>query len=77
MAKPENTHFAVYYNKEVEVIKVEGPDGNPVPRVELSKNPLQNVDGLTCTLVIHKPGQTPCCIVHGGWEWCWCGRQAN
>jgi hypothetical protein len=72
MEKPRDTYFAVYYDKKGDVIGVERPDGKPVDRIPLEKKPLENVNGLTCTVVIHKPGNTPCCIVHGGWEWCWC-----
>ncbi len=72
MVRPEKTHFAVYYDENGDVIGVEGPGGKPIERARLSEKPLQNVDGLTCTLVINKPGRSPCCIVHGEWEWCWC-----
>jgi hypothetical protein len=73
MEKPKNTHFAVYYDEKGDVIAVEGPGGVEIKKkVKLSDEPLHNVDGLACTLVVNKRGRSPCCIVHGGWEWCWC-----
>lgn len=72
MEAPRGTYFAVFYDKMGNVIRVVGPDGQPAEKKKLSTNPLQNVNGLTCCLVVHKRGKSPCCFVINDWEWCWC-----
>lgn len=66
--------FKVCFDVNGEVAAVEQPKGKRLicEKVKLKKNPIDQVDDIKCVLVIGKRGKSPCCIVFGGWEWCWC-----
>lgn len=76
LSPPENTFFAVFFDKDGNVINVQREDGSPVrvlsPK-ELLERPLQDVNGFNPGLVIFKKGKSPCCYRDAyGRLHCWC-----
>ena len=72
---PKDAYFAVYYDKNGDVIDVEPPEGRDVNKLdedEVFEKGLDNVNGLSVTLVVSKLGNTPCCIKCGRTYYCWC-----
>ncbi len=68
-------YFKVLYDKEGEVIGVEPPKGKEVRilnECDLYREPLKDINGIKATLIISRPGNTPCCVKAGRWLWCWC-----
>jgi hypothetical protein len=67
LSPPANTFFAVFFDKEGNVIKdggVQRADGSPVKVLspeKLLEKPLQNVNGFKEGLVIFRKGSSPCC----------------
>ncbi len=70
--KPDETYFAIYFNKKGDPIKVEGPDGKEVEGIPLADTPVNNINRIDSVLIGHKPGHSPCCAIILGKEYCWC-----
>ncbi len=67
-------YFKVLYNKAGEVIGVEPPKGREVRVIsdcDLYRSPME-INGISTTLILSKPGNSPCCVKMGRWMWCWC-----
>lgn len=70
--KPDEMHFAIYFNKKGEPIKVEGPDGKEVEGTLLENCPVSDINKLESVLIGHKKGHSPCCVILLGKKYCWC-----
>jgi hypothetical protein len=79
MNAPDNSHFAVYYDKNGEIIEVHGPNYKVIKQEHtkdqnhLKDNPLSAINGLKVNLLLFKQGSSvPCCIQdNNGHLWCW------
>jgi hypothetical protein len=64
--------FAVVFFNDAKKIKVFDKNGKPVKRKRLIKSPLNKINKLDTLQVGHSEGKSPCCVVWGGWKYCWC-----
>ncbi|NNG02077.1 MAG: hypothetical protein HKM93_22015 [Desulfobacteraceae bacterium] len=67
----KKAYFAVYYDKNGDAVHVEGPNGE-VEGVFMADSPVNNLKRIDVTLVGHKPGHSPCCVIINNKEYCWC-----
>jgi len=63
--------FAVVFFNDAKEIIVFDRNGK-VDGVALKKSPLNKINKLDTLQVGHIDQHSPCCVVWGGWKYCWC-----
>lgn len=72
-SKAVDIHFAVIYDENGFPIAVLNNRGDEVKMEDITGGvDFGLINGITSTTIISKPGQSPCCVTHGGYRWCWC-----